>query len=48
MIFSLEAPEITITYNKPEKTVTKDTTDYTNETYTVQIHIGMKKKMLKE
>ena len=42
--FSLEAPEITITYNKPEKTVTKDTTDYTNETYTVQIQIGNEKE----
>ena len=42
--FSLEAPEVTITYNKPEKTVTKDTTDYTNEAYSVQIQIGNEKE----
>lgn len=42
--FSMEAPEVTITYNKPEKTVTKDTTDYTNEAYSVQIQIGNEKE----
>lgn len=46
--FSLEAPEITITYNKPEKTVTKIQQIIPMKLILCRFRLEMRKKMLKE